>query len=92
MIFSIEIFRALIACDFDGVPLAVKVTANRYKPYTVHLYDAKSGAMPNTYLKERSWLGGGGTNGTAFPGCSVQGTKKMNISNEINYFLCSNNF
>jgi hypothetical protein len=69
-------FRALIACDFDEVALAVKVPANRYRPYTVQWYDAKSDTMPNTSLKDGSLAGWGGTNVTAVPGCSVQGTKK----------------
>ena len=73
-------FRALIACDFDEVALAVKVPANRYRPYTVQWYDAKSETVPNTSLKDESvagWKGGGGTNCTTLPGCSVKGTKNQ---------------
>jgi hypothetical protein len=57
--------RALIACGFEEVALAVKVPANRYRPHTAQRYDTKSETMPNTSLKDGSVLvwGGGGLGG-----------------------------
>jgi hypothetical protein len=61
MIFTTEMFRTLIACDFDEfAELVVKVAANSCSPHTVQWYDSKSETMPNTSLKDGSVAGWGG--------------------------------